>query len=97
LGDERFVERFREPLRAKADIREIARRSRFAARPPLERILRGTDSLTERNERIERAVLGHAYRAVEVARFLGIHESTVSRILGARRQDSRPDPHHSSE
>jgi REP element-mobilizing transposase RayT len=92
LGDDAFVERFRGPLRAKADIREIARRERFAARPPLDRIFPDPDSGLERNERIESAVLMHGYRAVDVARFLGIHDSTVSKILRARSQDPRPDP-----
>ena len=60
------------------------RYQRQIARPSLEE-LAGTDDLSELEKRerfIRSAVDDHGYSQSEVARFLGINQSTVSRILG---------------
>jgi len=82
LGDERFVGRFRELLRGKSVLKEIPRVQRFAARPPLEEIFRGATDKRSRNRSICEAHVHHGYKMNEIAQLLGIHYSTVSRVLG---------------
>lgn len=89
LGDEEFLEALREPLRPAARTREIRTGDRLAGRPPLERLLSTNADRDGRNEEIRRAIRDHGYRAVEVARRLGLHESTISKILSASGSDSR--------
>ena len=81
LGDEAFVARFR-PHRRRVS-REIPQRE---GRRALEAIFRGAITRTARNAAMVTA-LGERYALAEIARFLEIHPSTVSKIVseqGAR-------------
>ena len=70
----------------KQQIREIPKGQRFVGRPSLEKLLsqrnRGKAS---RDRRIAEAVTAHGYSQMEVASFLGLHYSTISRILAANK------------
>jgi REP element-mobilizing transposase RayT len=79
VGSRVFVERLREDLTA-ADRFEVPARQRLAARPPLADIV-VTAPLDRRNESVGRACLDHAYTYREVARMLGLHPASVSRIV----------------
>ena len=81
LGNEEFIERFEQHLQGKRDIGEIPRSQRYADRPSLEMLFRGIEDMEKRNLAIREAVGTHHYRQSEVAAYIGIHYSTVSKIL----------------
>jgi REP element-mobilizing transposase RayT len=74
VGDDAFIRRF-QALRARAS-REVPGRE---GRPSLEAVFHGAITRKARNKAIETA-LRERYAAAEVARYLGLHPSTVSRI-----------------
>ncbi len=81
VGSEAFVAGFRETLAGKAPLRQIPRRQRFAARPPLREVFRGCTDRRDRNVRIRRAHLGHGYTMKEIADHLDLHPMTISRAV----------------
>jgi REP-associated tyrosine transposase len=76
LGDSLFFKNLLVHVRAHQAIREIPKRQRHAGRPGLSQILA---SKKLRGEEIKTAVLEHGYSQKEVAEFLGVHYSTISR------------------
>jgi REP element-mobilizing transposase RayT len=81
LGSPKFVERFERSLRAVKPIKEIPRTSRFTARPSLSEVFRGCDGRLDLASRVREAHVDHGYTMAQIARYLGIHYSTVSRLL----------------
>jgi putative transposase len=98
LGDEEFAERLGKHLEGKKDLGEIPHRQRHADRPSLEILFKGVKEIEERNRIIGEAVEKHGYRQGEVAEHIGIHYSTVSKIVAEHRliQNPRPDPNQRS-
>ena len=83
LGSDEFVKRLQPELLEKRLLKEIPRRQRFAARPPLAKLF-GSHDLTDiegRNQLIRRAHLEHGYSLSEIANAVGLHYSTISRIV----------------
>ena len=74
VGDDAFITSF-QALRAQAS-REVSGRE---GRPALDAIFQGAITRKARNKAIEIA-LRERYAAAEIARYLGLHPSTVSRI-----------------
>ena len=88
LGSERFIDRLRVGLQDKRALQEIPREQRFAARPTLSHLFAarlGTDRM-RRNEVIRRAHVDHGYSLSEIGQAVGLHYSTISRIVN--RQDT---------
>jgi len=83
LGDPRFIDAHRPYLDPKRAVREFARRERYADRPRLDALLREGigNAKPARNRAVRRAHRDHGYSAAEIARRLGLHPSTVSRIV----------------
>jgi REP-associated tyrosine transposase len=83
LGGEAFVERLRPGLQDKRPIKEIPRKQRFAARPALATLFasRALPDLDRRNEAIRHAHLEHGYSLSAIGQVLGLHYSTISRIV----------------
>lgn len=81
LGDDNFIEKFGTNLHEKRDIGEIPRNQRYVDRPSLETLFQGITDIKTRNRAIRHAVETHGYRQSEVASHLGIHYSTVSKIV----------------
>lgn len=82
LGDA-FVESLGEYVKGRKQIPEIAKGQRFMNKPPLRDIM-GLEVLRDqwkRDQRIREAVLEHGYTQREVADHLGMHFTSVSRIL----------------
>ncbi|MDA8084702.1 MAG: transposase [Nitrospiraceae bacterium] len=83
LGKEAFAEELMEYLKGHRDIKEIPRSQRHVGRPPLKQLfssdMRGKKK--ERDEKIIEAIEQHAYSLREVADYLGLHYTTVSRII----------------
>ncbi len=89
LGDDGFVERLR-PLLADAVARdELPRHQQRLARPPVAEVLDAASGAArdERNRRIAAAYLEHGYTLAEIAGHLGLHYSTVSKIVRAAERD----------
>ncbi len=83
LGDEGFVDAIMVYLKRQKDIEEIPRKQRFLQRPSLHAIL-PNDIKKDQNKRtdaIRKAVLEHGYNQREVAKQIGVHYSTISRII----------------
>jgi putative transposase len=87
LGGIDFANTFKEVLKEKRDSREIPKLQRYIDRPDLskiftERLLRKRE---QRDEMIVRSVMQYGYDQAEVANYLGIHYSTVSKIVKRRK------------
>jgi REP element-mobilizing transposase RayT len=76
LGEDIFFEKLLVHVRAHEEIKEIPKRQRFAARPPISALL-GRGRATD--EAIHKAVTEYGYSQKEVSDFLGVHYSTISR------------------
>ena len=94
IGDEEFVARFKA-WAARAG-REVPRRERQLERPSLEALFAGAVTRGARNARMADAYR-HGYSMAQIARYLGVHYSTVSKAIAKvpdleKGADSRSDP-----
>ena len=88
LGSESFVARMEELLGDKREIREIPRAQRYPGRPPLDRLFADpplADRL-QRNQRMAEAHIAYGYTLKEIADFLGVHYTTVSKAVAGTRK-----------
>ena len=83
LGEEGFVERFKGLLAEKEGIKEIPRRQRYANRTALSEIFKEGQmrNKTRRNRKITTAHLKFGYTLKEIADYLSLHYTTVSKAL----------------
>jgi len=83
LGGEGFVESLRPYLQGYREIPEISKEQRFLNRPSLEDLFgkRALQDRKRRDKRIQEAVQRHGYRQREVADHIGMHFTSISRIL----------------
>ena len=80
LGDEGFVDKFKKLLSDKELMKEIPRRQRYIGRPQLKAIFGDRDQ-RKKKESMHRAHVRFGYTLKEIADYLGIHYTTVSRAL----------------
>ncbi|HHN66033.1 MAG TPA: addiction module toxin RelE [Nitrospirae bacterium] len=83
LGRDEFVEEIVGLMRDKKELKEIPRRQRHLGRPLLEDLL-DQETLRDRAKRgrkIYEAVMKHGYSQKDVAEFVGLHYSRISRIV----------------
>ncbi|OFZ89329.1 MAG: hypothetical protein A2V78_07470 [Betaproteobacteria bacterium RBG_16_64_18] len=78
LGTEPFVQALTPKLAAVQDMMETPRLQRFAHRPELARLLPGAGA--ESRAQRDASRIRHAYTLAEIARHVGLHYATVSRI-----------------
>src|SRR4029077_8009787 len=82
LGVEGFAEGLRHLVTERQQIREIPKGQRFVGRPSLEKLFsQRSPGKASRDLLIAEAVTAHGYSQMEVANFLRLHYSTISRIL----------------
>ncbi len=81
LGTEEFVERLLGRVRGRERIKEIPKGQRYLGRPDLARLFPGAAEKKRRDRAIAQAVLRYGYSQTEVAARLGLHYSTISRIV----------------
>jgi len=82
LGTESFVERMKPLVKEKGVDTEIAKRQRFAGRRSLEDLFVDVEAdRTVRDERIHEAVMVDGYTLTALQKHLGLHPSTLSRIV----------------
>ena len=81
-------------LEPNRELNGVPRYQRHADRSPLSKLFKGVSrlGLVERNALIRKAVFEHGYSQAEIASHLGLHYSTVSRIVGRGKRDSRVKP-----
>ena len=83
LGKDTFVEKFMDYLKGREGIREIPKRQRYINRPSLDRLFE-RDALRnkqKRDKKIAEATERYGYSQKEVADYLGMHYSTISRLI----------------
>ncbi|MHC4455196.1 MAG: REP-associated tyrosine transposase [Planctomycetota bacterium] len=83
LGEDDFVERLIGYVKGYEDVREIPKRQRYVTRPGLREVLnvRTLEDRRKRAQGVIKAVLRYGYSQKEVADYIGIHYSTVSKIV----------------
>jgi putative transposase len=81
FGSDDFVKSFRKRLTKAARHKEIPRLQRFVARPTLEHIFKGCSDRGIRNSRIRVAHVEHGYTMTSIAKHLGLHLMTISRVV----------------
>jgi len=83
LGPESFVKKLARRLRQTETLREIPRRQRLAARPNLETLFSGGGfrDKTARDQAIHQAHREYGYTLSEIGRALGLHYTTISKVI----------------
>jgi putative transposase len=97
LGEDSFVEKFKDLLGNKEAIKEIPRQQRYAGRPSLKKIFASSSSGRKkgRDEGIYNAHINYGYTLKEIADYLGIHYTTISKSIkkiSFKNDIPRPDP-----
>lgn len=92
LGTARFKKAVAESLGRGGENRPIPYDCRRRAQPPLERVFAGEEADgRSRDALILVAHMMHGYRLADIARFLAVSPSTVSKALGRARHRTGPD------
>ena len=81
LDEGDFIEEEKEFLKGKGLIKEIPRIERFAGHPALSEIFGNMKTKPSKDKRIYVAHVQYGYTLKEMADFLGIHYSTLSKAL----------------
>lgn len=83
LGSREFIEKIKPALKDKSMVTEIPKRERYVFRPPLDQLLSEGRwrSKEGRNEAIVSAYLEYGYSLSEIAKHLGLHYTTISKIV----------------
>lgn len=80
-GSDRLREAVRAQIAATRYLQWIPRSYRALARPPLDEVFANAVTREERRVAVKRANVVYGYLPSEVARFLGVHPTTISRML----------------
>jgi len=86
IGDPQFVLEHTRTQRLSASGEEFPRTDMLAARPELNSLFVPDSSRQFRNARIVQAIVDHGYSAKAVADFLGVHYTTISKVLRNRKK-----------
>ena len=83
LGGDEFIETLIGYIKGQRDIREIPKSQRYINRPELKEIFSAevVNKKSKRDEKIREAAERHGYSQKEVADYLGLHYSTISRLV----------------
>jgi putative transposase len=86
LGEEEYVRQLMEYIRGRRDIQEIPKQQRYLNRPGLDALFPAQieKDKEKRNKLMYDAIVEHGYTQKEIADYLGLHYSTVSRLIRAR-------------
>lgn len=83
LGGEEFIKKFRDLLSEKEEIREIPKVQRYLSRPRIDEIIKKERIKDKRvrNKQIHKAIIQYGYSLKEIADYLNMHYTTVSKAL----------------
>jgi REP element-mobilizing transposase RayT len=87
LGGEQFIGSLKQSLTKSQKLSEIPKKQRFFSRPNLSELFNSNclRSKIERNQAIQQAFFTHRYTQTEIAAHLGMHYSTISRLLRGKK------------
>lgn len=90
LGEETFVNRLTPYIKGNEAIKEIPKNQRYISRPSLDSLFGGRirSEKRRRDQKIAEAVEVYGYNQKEVADFLGLHYSTISRLVNQRNDET---------
>jgi len=80
LGQENFIDEIKHLMRGKEKLKEITREQRYLTRPALNEIFKSKDKKSK-EQVIYEAHLQHGYTLKEIAEYIGVHYTTVSRAI----------------
>ena len=87
LGVEGFAEGLRPLVTKRQEVKEIPKGQRFVGRPSLKKLFSERSlGKTSRDPLIAQAIKDYGYSQMEVASFLDLHYSTISRIVAGKQQ-----------
>ena len=90
LGVDGFAEGLRHLVTEKQQVREIPKGQRFVGRPSLKKLFsKSSRGKASRDQLIARAITDYGYSQMELASFLTLHYSTISRIVAAARETAK--------
>lgn len=83
LGEEDFIEKFTTYLKGHEEIKEIPRSQRYINRPRLDSLFKKRELKNKpiRDRKIAEAIERYGYNQKEVADYLKMHYSTISRVI----------------
>ncbi len=87
IGNDDFIRKYAPVLDGSGSLSEVPRKERLAGRPTLASLFEGMygkmteETRLKRAARIRKAFIDHGYRIIEIARFLNLHYTTVSKIV----------------
>lgn len=81
LGEEGFIQKFKDLLEDKKQVKEIPRQQRFVSRPSLDKIFSGQKTKVQRDVGINVAHLSYGYTLKEISDHLQIHYTTASKAI----------------
>lgn len=84
LGQAEFIEKCQEFMGEKKECKEVPRKQRIPNRPQLSALLNGSNK-AERAAQIYIAHVQYGYRLKEIADHLGVHYTTVSKVINGVR------------
>jgi hypothetical protein len=89
LGDRGFIEECKRILDASSDLQEIPRFQRYAERPGLAELMNGEigRDKTQRDQAVYHAHVTYGYTLKEIADHLGLHYTTVSKVMKKDKQN----------
>ena len=84
LGTEGFAQALRDHVTGRNTVKEIPKEQRLLGRPTLKQLFNQTAKHKHnRDQLIAEAVYQHGYSQMEVAQYLDLHYSTISRLIHA--------------
>lgn len=81
LGDDAFVDSHLKFVSDKQPVQEIPRTQRYLNRPKLSGLFSEARNKAERDKQIQGAHIRHGYTLKEIADHIGIHYTTVSKVI----------------
>jgi putative transposase len=81
LGEEGFIDKYKDLLSDKEKVKEIPRAQRYISRPRLSKLFSPGEKSTRRNKLMHAAHVKHGYTLKEIADHLQIHYTTVSKVI----------------
>ena len=81
LGKEGFIDKFKDLLSDKEQVKEIPRPQRYVSRPGLSKIFKEGETKSRRNRHIHTAHVKYGYTLKDIADHLRIHYTTVSKAM----------------
>lgn len=87
LGNDNFITKTKALIEEKKEMNEIPKINRFVARPHLNKIFNLKENRLVRNNKVYIAYFNYGYALREIGDFLGLHYSTISKILARQGND----------